>query len=337
LTPWVARNYSVSGLPFGTASYTILENSFAFPEDRIQRTLEPDFAPAGAAVRRVGSYVWRAFWQKLVVNGRQIVQTDLPKLGGTWVSAFFLVGLLIQFRNPAVKRLRYFLLGCLVILSIAQAVGRTQLSEDSPDINSENLLVLIAPLALVYGVGLFSILLDQIQLPFPQLRYVIAGLFGTIACLPLMLVFLPPRISPIAYPPYYPPGIQTAVGWTAEDELTMSDIPWAVAWYGQSQCVWLSLNAHTDFFAVNDYQKPVSALYLTARTIDKWNRTAGWSTVFLQCVTHLPSDPSKYPVHLSIAVQPPSGTPTAFPLTYLQAGWPMQLLLTYRPHWPKSS
>jgi hypothetical protein len=116
----------------------------------------------------------------------------------------------------------------------------------------------------------------------------------------------------------------------------MSDIPWAVAWYGQTQCVWLTLNAQSDFFALNDYQKPVSALFLTPRTIEKWSRTAGWSSIFLQTVMHLPSDASKYPVHLNLTIQMPNGLPTAFPLPYLQPGWPMQLLLTFRQHWPKS-
>ena len=48
----------------------------------------------------------------------------------------------------------------------------------------------------------------------------------------------------------------------------MSDVPWAVAWYGQHQCVWLTLNAQDEFFAINDYLKPVQALYLTPETMD---------------------------------------------------------------------
>lgn len=337
LSPWVIRNYSVSGLPFGTATYTILETSYAFPEDRLQRSMDPGFGAAAAAgSHRVGSALWHAFWQKLVGNGRQVVRTDLPKLGGTWLSAFFLVGLLVQFRNPAVRRLRYFLLACLVVLSVVQAVGHTQLSEDSPEINSENFLILVAPLVLVYGVSLFQLLLEQIQLPFRELRYLIIGLFGVVTCLPLLLSFLPPRTSPIAYPPYYPPSIQTAAGWATEEELTMSDIPWAVAWYGQTQCIWLTLNSYSDYFAINDYQKPVSALYLTPRTFESWSRTVGWGSICIQCLMHMPKD-GKFPVQVNLSLQQPSSAPTAFPLTYLQAGWPMQLLLTYRPHWPKPS
>ena len=145
MTPWMVRNYNVSGNPFGTAGYAVMENTILFPEHRLERSLEPDLS-------RV--YL-QPFWTKLMTNTRQIMQGELPKLGGGWVTALFLAGLLVGFRSLAVRRLRYFLLGCLVVLVIVQALGRTQLSDDSPEINSENLLVLLAPLVLVYGVSLF--------------------------------------------------------------------------------------------------------------------------------------------------------------------------------------
>ena len=139
MAPWVARNYSVSGRPFGTATYAVVETTMLYPENRLERSLEPDFS----------RLYLMAFWVKLNTNLRQIITSELPKLGGSWITAFFLVGLLVGFRNPAITRLRYFLLGCVLVLAIAQALGRTQLSEESPEINSENLLVLLAPLVLV--------------------------------------------------------------------------------------------------------------------------------------------------------------------------------------------
>jgi hypothetical protein len=57
----------------------------------------------------------------------------------------------------------------------------------------------------------------------------------------------------------------------------MSDVPWAVAWYGQRQCVWLTLDAQDEFFAINDYIKPVQALYLTPK---RW--TAGFVSDWIE-------------------------------------------------------
>ena len=42
------------------------------------------------------------------------------------------------------------------------------------------------------------------------------------------------------------------------DELMMSDVPWAVAWYGDHQCVWTTSMPSTNYFQFNDYIKPVS-------------------------------------------------------------------------------
>ena len=51
--------------------------------------------------------------------------------------------------------MRYFLLMCLGMFIVVQALGQTQLSDESPDVNSENLLVLLAPLVFIYGVSFF--------------------------------------------------------------------------------------------------------------------------------------------------------------------------------------
>jgi len=323
LSPWVVRNFKVSGTPFGTASFAPLETTAAFPESKLGRSLNPDFSLVD----------FNLFWRKLLVNTRQIVQNDLPKLGGSWVTAFFLVGLLVTFHNPTLNRLRYFLLLCLALLTVVQAEGRTQLSEDSPEINSENLLVLLAPLVLVYGVSLFYLLLEQVNLPIPALRYLVIGAFAVVVSLPMIFTFLPPRPSPVAYPPYYPPAIQTVCGWMNERELMMSDIPWAVAWYGKRQCVWLTLNANKDpkdpdsqenFFTIYDYQKPIQALYLTPQTMDsrflsQWVRPGelSWGSFILESMVR-------------------HEIPPGFPLRKAPAGFlPEQLFLTDWERWRK--
>jgi len=324
LAPWLARIYNISGTPFGTAGFAVIENTILFPEYRLQRSLEPDFS----------RLYLMPFWLKLMTNSRQIVQSELPKLGGSWITAFFLVGLMVSFRNPAVRRLRYFVLACVGVLVIVQSLGRTQLSEDSPEINSENLLVLLAPLLLIYGVSLFYLLLDQINLPFPQFRYIIIGGFSVLVCLPMLFAFLPPRPRPVAYPPYYPPAMQKIASWLKEKELTMSDVPWAMAWYGQRQSVWLTLRCtpdgkdpsiHEDFFAINDYQKPINLLYLTPQTMDarflsQWIRAGerSWGSFILETITK-------------------KKVPDYFPLNQTQDGWlPEQIMLTDWQRFPKS-
>ena len=261
LLPWVIRNFAVSGTPFGTAGYAIVEGVGMFPRFQLERSVHPDLAHA---------ILVKLYLMKFLANASDILANSLQRLGGSWASSLFLAGLLLGFRGIAVRRMRYFLLMCLGMFVVAQALGRTQLSDASPEINSENLLVLLVPLVFIYGVSFFFTFLGQMKLAVPQLRYVVIAIFVALSCWPMILIstFLSPKVSPLAYPPYYPPDIQNTAGWMKENELMMSDVPWAVAWYGQHQCLWLTLNAQDDFFAINDYLKPVQALYLTPETMD---------------------------------------------------------------------
>lgn len=314
IAPWAARNIAVSGLPFGTATYTVVENTVVSPEFQLQRSLNPNFASFAG---------FDPFWMKMTANLREVVQTDLPKLGG-WVAAFFLVGLLLAFNSPALRRLRSFVLVSLVTLVVIQAAGRTQLSTETPELNTENLLVLLVPVVLVYGVSLFYVLLEQIALPLPQLRYAVVGVFGIVMCLPMFFALFFPKGSPVSYPPYHPQIIQQTANLMKENELMMSDIPWAVAWYGNRQSVWLTLNAQEDFFAVNDFMKPVQALYLTPETMDsrflsQWYRAGekSWGSFILDSVLK-------------------KEVPANFPLRSMPTGyWPEQLFLCDWPRWRK--
>ena len=313
LAPWVIRNFAVSDTPFGTAGFAVAEGTFLFPQFQLERAVHPDLS----------HMLWLApYFHKLTANGQSLLTNDLPRFGGSWATLLFWTGLLLSFRRLAVRRLRYFLLFCLGTFVLVQALGQTQLSVESPEVNSENLLVLLAPLAFIYGVSLFLTLLEQMNLPALQLRYPIIGGFAALACLPMILVMLPPKTSPVTYPPYYPPEIQQVAGWMNENELMMSDVPWSVAWYGRRQCVWLTLNAQDDFDAINYWIKPVQALYLTPETMDSrfvsdWEKTHdySWGGFVLQVVTQ-------------------NQIPPRFPLRIAPAGFlPERLYLTDRERW----
>ena len=264
--PWLARNLAVSGTPFGTAGYAICQNTSAFPAGQLERTQNADFKGLTGG----------ELWHKFLVGARDIVEKDLPRLGGNWVSAFFLAGLLMPFRNLMLGRLRLFLVISLAVLGIAQALGRTHLTTDSPEVNSENLLAVLAPLVFIYGVSLFFILLEQLSVKTASARITVIVLAGGLACAPLGFTLVLPPPGPLVYPPYFPAGIQEKARNLQLGEWMMSDIPWAVAWYGHQPCVALSLKYRNDpadrykndFYELNDV-KPVNALYLSGKTVQK--------------------------------------------------------------------
>jgi 4-amino-4-deoxy-L-arabinose transferase-like glycosyltransferase len=258
LTPWIIRNEAVSGTLFGTAGYAVVEGTFVFPRFQLERSLHPELTHAMSL---------RPYVQKLFDNLHGNLTDDLLKSGATWAGALFFAGLFLGFRSIGTRRLRYFLLICLPVFILAQSLGSTQLSEQSPEINSENLFVLLVPLLFIFGASFFFTLLDPMILPLLQLRYAIITGFVVLCCLPLLFTLIP-SARPVVYPPYFPPEIQRTANWMKPDELMMSDVPWAVAWYGQRSCAWLTLDSQTEFFALNDYLKTVQAVYLTSETMD---------------------------------------------------------------------
>jgi Dolichyl-phosphate-mannose-protein mannosyltransferase len=257
LSPWVARNVAASGTPFGTAGFAVMEETQISPGP-LDRAIHPDFTEA---------LYPEFYWHKFLMNAGTIINSDLFKLGGSWASVLFFAGLLLSFNRSSARRLRYFLLMCLATFIVAQALGRTWLSDESPEINTENLIVLTVPLVFIYGAAFFFILLDQMDFHIREVRYIVLGVFIVLCWFPLFLAVWF-KATPIAYPPYFPPDIQRTAGWMHEDELMMSDVPWAVSWYGKRQCVWLTADDQDSFFAINDYIKPVSALFLTMKTMN---------------------------------------------------------------------
>jgi hypothetical protein len=320
LGPWIGRNVAVSGTPFGTAGYAMHQETSAYPGNMLERSMPENIT---MAMNRVEL---EQFPRKLFVNGRDILTNELPSAAGNWISALFLGALLIPYRNVGLGRLRLFAGGVLLLFVIVQAVGKTALSAAVPKFNSENLLVVFTPLFFIFGVGLFYILIEQFEFPAPWLRTAAVSAFLLVMSLPLLLRVMPPRNVPFDYPPYYPPYVQMVSAWLEPDELMMSDMPWAVAWYGKQQCIWTTLDVGTDptddFYRVNDEHKAIRGLYLTPVTTNRrfltemrQGKEGVWANFYLDVVVM-------------------KNLPTGFPLKMAPPGMlPDQLFLSDRIRW----
>jgi len=313
VAPWIIRDLVVSGTFFGTAGYAVAESTFAFPGTRLMQSINPNTTLL---------YWATPYTHKLMDGLRAIIPGELLRLGGGWLGVLFLAGLLLGLRNVAARRLRYFAMMCLGTFIVVEALGRTQYSVISPEINSENLLVLLTPLVVIFGLAFFLTLLNQMNVPTPQVRYGVIGLLFLLAGQPLIATFLPPKISPVSYPPYYPPDIQKISGWMKPEELLMSDMPWAVAWYGGHQCTWTTVNAQSEFFALNDnLVKPVRGLYLTLGALD--------AKLFSECLQGGADSWGNFVLKTIVSNQ----IPDQFPLRVAPYGLASGLFLTDRIRW----
>lgn len=311
IAPWLARNFMASGHVFGAAQYALVQGTTPFPADVFERSTDPT-----NGLRRV---VPAEIIGKFLANARDICADDLPKLAGNWVSAFFLAGLLIPFRNRGLMRLRWFLAGSILLFVIVEAFTRTHLSSDVPRVNSENLLVIFAPLIVMFGAALFYTLLDQLNLAPLEGAGVIVVLFAGALCSPFALALLAPRLPPVDSP-YSPLHLRQMAGLMNTNECLMSDIPGGVAWYGQRPCVWLPLDDQEEFFVVKAL-KPVHALFLTQETMNKRylsdmkEDARSWGQFVLACAEH-------------------GEVPAGFPFRKAPAGLlPQQLFLSDKARW----
>ena len=302
MTPWLVRNVQLSGNLFGAAGLALYGETYEFPGDTLERELfyEPSAAPVdGENEIKVQPTDGVGLWDignKLKRNLRDLLVHELPRFSGGWFAVVSLVGLVMPFRSRSLRRLRVFLLMTLALFAIGQALGRTHLSSPNGTltellgrslgqgapvtpvsvVNGENLLAILGPILFLFGAGLFFSLLDQWRVSLPEMRLAASAGLVTAASLPMALSFFLPHPYPLAEPLYQPAKLQHLRHVPVEhgspeikqDDLVMSDLPWAVAWYGNQDCVWLTQTVQPDFYTLNA-RWPVSAIYFTEITTDQ--------------------------------------------------------------------
>jgi hypothetical protein len=317
--PWMIRNWNRSGLPLGAATLAPLAGTLTFPEDRLERSQSPELA----------GFHYKEVWIKVSENVEKIMRFEIPEFGGNWFSAFLLVGLMLPLGDARLNRLRWLLLAMLVTLIPTQALIRTHLSTLCPTVNSENLLAWFAPFAFLFAASAFRRALSVFQFPFPLAKTLTQALAIILCSMSLLVSVLPPKMPVMSSPPYYLPAIRQLCGYLPPDSFAMTDMPWALAWYGRVDSVQLTLRTgqepKEDFFRIHDFQRPFTCMLLTPLTCDvPWRAEmlaspdAVWGRFYMDFVLRRENIPSGYPLKYAFG--------DGFPF----AGY---LFLADRPYW----
>jgi hypothetical protein len=249
ISPWLYRNYKLTGNPAGMALHMALSESDLFPGKTYDRTLEPEitFKRMDLALKR-----------KWVINYKENHPSLIPGMGGGLMMAFFIVTFFYHFIRPQVNYLRWS-----ILLSASLMVFAAGFFAQS----SIGMLHLFWPFVLLYGYSFFVILLNRLDMGVQLYNYGIKGLVLIISMFPLMLALMPPQSSGLRSP-YHAAWINFVGKKLTERELMVSDMPWATAWYGDCTSVLNPLTVD-DFYNINDYRQYVSGLFLTRVTGDK--------------------------------------------------------------------
>jgi len=262
ISPWLYHNYRISHSWLGIAKYDWVDHTGKLSGDMLQRSYHPDFD---------NWYSLRSFAGKWVRNARGLLANCLNPIGTGFLTFFFVTGLMYRFRRWEVVRLRGAVVGCLFWAAVAMCVVGSPEETASPEIHGGNLLILLAPLVVVYAVAFYYLLLDRIQFQIRLTRVMAIGFFGLVMSAPMLFKLLPLRRGRFPYPPYIAPVSAAVARWFGPQEIGVSDLPWQMAWSGDRRTLWLPLtmeeftDLHDFFVAPQGFQ----FLFLTPYMLDR--------------------------------------------------------------------
>lgn len=280
-TPWLLRNFLITGNFAGAAVYSVLDG-MGRPEAGWMRHLDLGRAGVGPGALR----------DKITGNILGQFGRIFQYLGWSVVATMFFAALLHAFKRVETSLIRWMTLamwgGAVVGMSVYG------LSEEQ-GFAANQLHILFVPIMTCYGLAFLLVQWSRLGIEFRLARIAFVTLLFILCAIPM--IFASPLLAPwkpaVRWPPYVPPYIAVLNDWMKPDEIVASDMPWAVAWYADRRSLWVPDTLKT-FNDLNDYQRlggPINGLYLTP--ISGSQNTLGdvlkgeykdWATVILRSV-----------------------------------------------------
>ena len=251
-TPWLVRNYIVCGHPGGVAIYSVL--------DGINQSEAGWMRHVGLDLVGIGPGYFR---DRIASEFTRQFNHLFEYLGWSVVAPLFFVSLLHRFKRPETAAMRWLILS----MWLGAVAGMTIYGmREEQSVTANQLHLLFIPLMTCYGFAFLLVLWSRLEIDLGLARIGFLVLLFLLCGWPMIYTFtLAPKKSPIRWPPYIPPYIAALNDWMGPNEITASDMPWAIAWYADRPAIWLpeSVNAMSD---LNDYRilgKPINGLYIT--------------------------------------------------------------------------
>lgn len=251
--PWVIRTWVVCGNPGGVALYSLF-GGIGHTEWGWMRQM--NFDP--------GVGLLGAFRDKLTTGLTSQTGHLFEYFGLSVVALMFFVSLLYAFKRTEIVAMRWMILAmwggalfgmCFYGINEEQGVAANQLH------------LIFVPVMTAYGLAYLLVQWNRLAVAIPFARAGFLTLLYLICALPL--IFATPWLSPpkpfVRWPPYMPALIGVLNDWMKPEEITATDMPWAVAWYANRRSLWLPETIQT-FTDLGDYQTlgaPVNGVYLT--------------------------------------------------------------------------
>jgi dolichyl-phosphate-mannose-protein mannosyltransferase len=288
--PWMIRTYAVSGSVAGVAYYSVFDG-IGKSEAAWMRQLDfkHDYIGIGSFRTKISG--------NLITEFQRIFQY----LGSNVVAAAFFVALLHPFKRPETSGIRWMIVAMWGGATFGMALYGVN---DEQGFSANQLHLLFIPIMICYGFAFLLVQWNRLEVKFVLGRAAfITGLFLLSVYPMIYTMVLAGRKPTIMWPPYLPPYIAVLRSWMQPNEITASDMPWAIAWYADRRSVWLP-DTVKNFSDLADYKRlggPISALYLTpiSGSGNKWGDIVrgdykDWGGI-IQRTASLDKFPLKYP------------------------------------------
>ena len=247
ILPWLVHNYLACGNPLGLSIYGVLAGA-GISESDVMRGVNTGLSIGGgfsAKFRNGLSDQAAHLWEYLGLN---------------IASAAFLISLLHPFRNATALLWRWFLL----VMWLGMTIGMAMFGVKGV-VSGNQLHVIFLPSFILYGMAFLLVLWNRLNISARPLRIAFLSIVFLVTGVPMLLTILGAQKARIQWPPYVPPFIAVFNNWFQPQEFLCSDMPWAVAWYGNRKCLLLPETVKA-FNQISDYGTlggPITGLYLT--------------------------------------------------------------------------
>ena len=251
-SPWMVRNYNVCGSPFGIAIYSALDG-IGHSEAGYMRRNEAETDHITLGMIR----------SKVRVNIIAQVNRIFEYFGWSIVAPVAFIGLLHTFKRRETRAFHWL----LTFMWMGGVLGMAAFGiSDEQGVAANQFHLLFVPLLTCYGLAFLLVQWSRMNLkhrvldvPFLILLFVMCGL-------PMIFTFAFSTSKwRVRWPPYLPPNIAIIGDWMERKEIVASDMPWAVAWYGNRRSVWIPFTVKS-FLELHDFDKlggPLNGIYLT--------------------------------------------------------------------------
>ena len=254
--PWLVRNQIVSGNPAGIAMYSVFDGMGGHDLSGWMRRNDLSLENVGPG----------AFRDKISTNVISQIGRIFEYLGWSAVALTFFVALTHTFRRSETALVRWMIL----VMWAGAAAGMVVYGlNDEQGVAANQLHLLFVPIMTCYGLAFLLVQWNRLAVNVQFARAGFITLLALLCATPMIINMLGPLLGArkpvVRWPPYVPPYIAVIHTWMKPNEITASDMPWAIAWYADRPSIWVPDKIKT-MTELSDYKvlgMPINALYLT--------------------------------------------------------------------------